>query len=57
MEVLRREDGPVFVYLFPRSTEITKRDKEIEFNAQIVQLKFAGSFSVDEMIYRDKLEL
>jgi hypothetical protein len=57
VEVLQREDGPVFVYLFPRSKEITRQDKRIEFNAQIVRLKFAQTFFVDDMVYRDHLEL
>jgi hypothetical protein len=57
VEILQREDGPVFVYLFPRSKEISRNDKGLEFNAQIARLKFAQTFLVDEMIYHDKLEL
>jgi hypothetical protein len=29
VQVLRREDGPVIVYLFPRKTEITKADRRV----------------------------
>ena len=57
VEVLQREDGPVIVYLFPRSKEITRQDKRIEFDAHIGQLQFAQSFYVDDMTYQGKLEL
>ena len=57
VQVLQREDGPVIVYLFPRSKEITRQDKRIEFDAQIGRLQFAQSFYVDEMNYLGKLEL
>ncbi|MGA2271464.1 MAG: hypothetical protein ABSH44_23615 [Bryobacteraceae bacterium] len=57
VEVLQREDGPVIVYLFPRSKEITLQDKRIEFDAQIGRLQFAQSFYVDDMKYQGKLEL
>jgi hypothetical protein len=57
VEVLQREDGPVIVYLFPRSHEITRQDKRIEFDAQIGRLQFSQSFFVDDMTWQDKLEL
>jgi len=57
VEVLQREDGPVIVYLFPRSQEITKEDKRIEFAAQIGRLQFSQSFYADDMNYQGKLEL
>jgi hypothetical protein len=57
VEVLQRDDGPVIVYLFPRSKEITRQDKRIEFDAQIGRLQFAQSFYVDDMNYQGKLEL
>ena len=57
VEVLQREDWPVIVYLFPRSQEITRQDKRIEFDAQIGRLKFEQSFFVDDMDYQGKLEL
>lgn len=57
VEVLQREDGPVIVYLFPRSHEITRQDKRIEFDAQIGRLQLAQSFYVDDMNYQGKLEL
>ncbi len=57
VKVLQKEAGPVIVFLFPRSTEITRGDKRIEFDAQIGRLEIAQSFYVDEMIYQGKLEL
>ena len=57
VDVLPREDATVIVYLFPRSQEITRHDKRVEFDAQIGKLRLAQSFSVDDMIYRGKLEL
>lgn len=57
VQVLQREDGPVIVYLFPRSQEITRQDKRIEFGAHIGRLQFAQSFYVDDMNYQGKLEL
>jgi hypothetical protein len=57
VEVLQRDDGPVIVYLFPRSKEITRQDKRVEFDAHIGRLQFAQSFYVDDMSYQGKLEL
>jgi hypothetical protein len=57
VKVLQKDSGPVIVYLFPRSTEITRGDKRIEFDAQVGRLEIAQSFYVDEMIYQGKLEL
>jgi hypothetical protein len=57
VEVLQQEDGPVIVYLFPQSKEITRQDKRLEFDGQIGRLKFEQSFYVDEMTYQGKLEL
>lgn len=57
VEVLLRDDGPVVVYFFPRSNEIARKDKQVEFDAEIGRLKFAQSFVPDEMVYQGKLEL
>ena len=35
IEVFQRETGMVVVYLFPWSAEITGKDKQVQFNAQI----------------------
>lgn len=57
VDVLQRSDGPIVVYLFPRSKEISSKDDRIEFDAQIGRLKLAQSFSVSEMTCQGKLEL
>lgn len=57
VEVFQREDGPVVVYLFPLSAEITKKDRQIQFEAQIGRIVFAQDFDLSEMEFLDKLEL
>jgi len=57
VEVLRREDGPVVVFLFPRSKEITKDDRRIEFDAQINKLSLTESFYLEDMTFQGKTEL
>lgn len=57
VEIEIRDDGPVVVYLFPRTTEITWRDHQIDFEAQIGALKIKQSFETDEMTFHGKLEL
>ena len=57
VEVVPRDEGPVIVYFFPRSGEIARKDKQVEFHAEIGRLKFSQSFVLDEMVYRGKLEL
>jgi hypothetical protein len=57
VEVLRRDDGPVIIYLFPRTTEITRQEKQVEFTAKIQKLDFAQAFALEEMIYHGKIEL
>ena len=57
VEVLDREDGPVILYLFPRSTELPKSDRRVEFDGQIGRLKFAQPFYLEDMVMNGKLEL
>jgi len=57
VEILQREDGPVIVYLFPRSKEITQQDRRVEFEAHIGRLEFSQAFFLDDMVYQGKLEL
>jgi hypothetical protein len=57
VQVLQREDGPVIVYLFPRSMEITRQDKRLLFDARIGRFQFTQSFYLDDMTYAGKLEL
>ena len=57
VEILLRDDGPVVLYLFPKSAAFDWRDHKIEFNAQIPGLKFSQAFSFDDMAFHGKLEL
>jgi len=50
VEILRGEAGlATVVYLFPRSVEITRKDRRVEFVAQIDRLFLAQFFEVEEM--------
>lgn len=57
VEVFRHEDGVVAVYLFPPSAEITKKDQQIEFDAQIGRIVVVQKFELSEMEFMGKLEL
>jgi len=57
VEVILRDDGPLVVYSFARTTEITRKDAKIEFDAEIGRLKFTANFVPDDMLYRGTLEL
>jgi hypothetical protein len=57
VQVLRREDGPVIVFLFPRTKEITRDDRRVEFDAQIEKLTLTQSFYLEDMTFQGKTEL
>jgi hypothetical protein len=58
VEVLRHDDATAtIVYLFPRSTEITKKDGGIEFAAQIGRLWVSQYFYTGEMQFRGETQL
>jgi hypothetical protein len=57
VEVLQKDDGPVVVYLFPKTKEITKDDRKILFDAEIGRMKLGQSFYLDDMVYQGKREL
>lgn len=57
VQVLRREDGPVVVFLFPRTKEITRDDRRVEFDAQINKLALTESFYLEDMKFQGKTEL
>jgi len=57
VEVFQRESGVVVVYLFPLSAEITKKDRQIQFAAQIGRIVVAQTFDLSEMEFMGKLEL
>ena len=45
------------VYLFPLSAEISKKDRQIQFEAQIRRIVLAQDFYLTEMAFLGKLEL
>jgi hypothetical protein len=57
VEVFHNEDGMVAVYLFPPSAEITKKDQQVQFEAQIGRIVIFQNFVVDQMEFMGKLEL
>lgn len=57
VEVFQRENGLVVVYLFPLSAEISKKDRELRFEAQIGRIVVAQTFELSEMEFMGKLEL
>jgi len=57
VEVFQREHGAAVVYLFPLSAEISKKDRRIQFEAQIGRIVFAQDFDLSEMEFLGKLEL
>ena len=58
VEILRQDDGlATVVYLFRRSVEITKKDRNVEFVAQLDRLFLEQFFNVEEMSLRGDIEL
>jgi hypothetical protein len=57
VEVFQREDGPVIVYTFPLSAEITAKDGRIAFGARIGRLGFLQFFDAGQLEFQGKLEL
>lgn len=57
VEVFQREEDVVVVYLFPLSAEITKKDGQIQFDAQIGRIVLSQNFDLSEMEFMGKLEL
>jgi hypothetical protein len=57
VQVIERPDGPVVVYMFPMTNEITKGDRRIEFDAELGRVQVTQSFFTDEMVWQGKLEL
>jgi hypothetical protein len=57
VEVFQREDGLAVVYLFPLSAEISKKDLQVRFEAQIGRVSVAHTYNLKEMEFLGKLEL
>jgi hypothetical protein len=56
VDVIDRDDGLLIIYLFPKTKEITSKDRA-EFHAEIGRYDLTQLFHVDEMIYQGKTEL
>lgn len=57
VEVFRRENDMVVVYLFPLSAEISKNDRTIQLDVHIGRIVVSQSFALEEMEFLNKLEL
>ena len=56
-EVFQLESGVVVVYEFPMSAEITKKDGQVRFEAQIGRIVLGQTFELNDMEFMGKLEL
>lgn len=57
VKVFEGQDGLVALYLFPLAAEISKNDRQIEFDAKIGRISIVKSFDLDDMQLNGKLEL
>jgi vacuolar-type H+-ATPase subunit B/Vma2 len=56
-EVFQLESGVVVVYVFPMSAEISRKDGQVRFEAQIGRIVVGQTFELGEMEFMGKLEL
>ena len=56
-EVFQLESGVVVVYTFPLSAEITRKDGQIRFEAQIGRIVVGQTFDLSQMDYMGKLAI
>ena len=56
VEVFQGDEGPIVVYEFPRTLEISKDDKTLFFSAVIGRLSFTTSFDTESMQFEGNLE-
>jgi hypothetical protein len=57
VEVFQLEDSVAVVYLFPLSAEISRKDGQVRFEAQIGRIVVAHTFELSQMEFMGKLEL
>ena len=57
VEVFQRDREMVVVYLFPLSAEITEKDGQVQFQAQIGRIVIDQLFDLAQMKFQGKLEL
>jgi hypothetical protein len=55
--VYQTQNGVVVEYLFPPSAEITKKDGQVRFEAQIGRIVIGQTFVLSDMEFMGKLEL
>jgi hypothetical protein len=56
-EVFQLEDGVAVLYVFPLSAEISKKDGQLRFEAQIGRIVVVHVFELSEMEFMGKLEV
>jgi hypothetical protein len=56
-EVFQLESGVVVAYVFPLSAEITNKDGQVRFEAQIGRIVVGHTFELSDMEFMGKLEL
>jgi hypothetical protein len=57
VEVFRRDNGFVVVYLFPLSAELNLKDRVVLFEARIGRIVLSQNFLITEMQFMGQLEL
>jgi hypothetical protein len=57
VEVFPRDSGPVVVYMFPLSAEISPKDEFVTFEAKLGRILISQVFSLAEMQFQGKLEI
>jgi hypothetical protein len=57
VEVFPQSDGWAVVYLFPLSAEISPKDKQVIFDANIGRIVVSAPFDLDQMMFLGKLEI
>ncbi len=57
VQVIDRPGGPIVLYLFPMTNEITKEDHRVEFDATIGKMELLQSFFTQDMVLEGKLQL
>jgi hypothetical protein len=57
VEVFKRPEGLIVVYLFPLSAEIKSADGQVQFDAQIGRINASYTFDLKAMEFLGKLEL
>lgn len=57
VEVFQQSDGWAVVYLFPFSAEISPKDKQVIFDANIGRIVVSAPFDLDQMVFQGKLEI